>query len=597
MFYLFDSGFSIILLIILFIVVFSKISNLKYRLTVLERRFSEKKEDTVAEVLNTAPGQLPNVSDLSVINNKENITIPPEVQYGPTTEDKFISWLKEDWLLKLGGLLLLIGLGWFTTYAFMNNWIGEFGRITLGLVVGVAVLALGSWRIKKYINQGGVFLVVGSAIILLTVFAAREIYDMFTPFFALILMFLSTAYISLVSVKYNTLAVSMSGLILAFLSPLLTNSSQANEIGLFAYLFVVTLGAIWIVAIRSNWGSLIFASLMGVSIYSLPIVSYYHRYNNDTLLWFAYGFAFVFFLSSIINILNSKENDIKAFLWTAVGNGAFLLLWIMSCVNSQWQSSIIALWMVIFAVGSFIAFSATKIKSVFYVYAGVAVAMLLTATTIELEGAALVVAFTLECFLIPVLTYYVTNDIRASAVGSLLTALPAVMSLYYLDLYYRSTSVITKDFFVVFLVVATLLSLGLIYKNINKIKNIPDFYLDSLFLIVGSVYAYVLVWAMFHVGIYPEVAAVTISLITFIIIGLVKYFYGISVGSKILRNYGAILIGFVILRLLFVDIWRMEISGKIVVFVLIGVLLMSTAFIGKRIKSGFTVDTDSQIKA
>ena len=49
---------------------------------------------------------------------------------------KFVTWIKEDWLMKLGALLLLIGFGWFATYAFLNNWIGPAGRISLGLGLG-----------------------------------------------------------------------------------------------------------------------------------------------------------------------------------------------------------------------------------------------------------------------------------------------------------------------------------------------------------------------------------------------------------------------------------------------------------------------------
>ena len=359
MYYLFDGLFgSPILLIILFIVIFVKISNLKQRISILESKLAgdRKPVNNEAPAFNTA---VLNASGQPIVNNSETITAPQEITYSPSVGEKFATWLKDDWLLKLGGFLLLIGLGWFTTYAIMNNWIGEFGRITLGIFVGVMVLALGSWRIKKYINQGGIFLVVGSAIILLTIFAARELYGMFTPLFALILMFLSTAYIALISVKYDAFAVSLSGLVLAFISPLLTNSANVDEVGLFSYLFVVTLGAVWIVVIKNNWGSLIFASLVGVTFYSLPMLSGFNNNQNDILLWLAYGFASVFFLASIINIINSKENDIKSFLWTAIGNGGFLLMWIMSYVSEEWQSSVIALWMAVFAVGAFIAFSTT----------------------------------------------------------------------------------------------------------------------------------------------------------------------------------------------------------------------------------------------
>src|SRR3989344_8076346 len=40
------------------------------------------------------------------------------------SENRFLAWLKENWLLKLRALLLLIGFGWLVSYAFLNNWIG-----------------------------------------------------------------------------------------------------------------------------------------------------------------------------------------------------------------------------------------------------------------------------------------------------------------------------------------------------------------------------------------------------------------------------------------------------------------------------------------
>jgi uncharacterized membrane protein len=587
MLYLFDSGLSIILLIILFIVVFVKIGNLKYRITVLESKAINAK---------SVDAQQPTANPAFVLDNLGRPIIPGvapqsenrEIPIKPATGDKFVSWLKDDWLLKLGGLLLLIGLGWFTTYAFVNNWIGELGRITLGLLLGVLVIALGTWRIKKYINQGGIFLVVGSAIILLTVFAAREAYDMFTPFFALSIMFLSTAYISLISVKYNAFAVSLSGLVLAFVAPLLTNSPSANITSLFSYLFVVTLGAIWIVAIKNNWGALIFANLLGVLFYSITSGNF--SSNTGSLIWFVYGFAGLFFLTSVINIINSKETDIKAFLFTAVANGAFLLYSIMSLVTKEWQSSVIALWMVIFAVGAFLSFSVTKIKSVFFVYAGVTLAMLVVATTIELDGAALVVAYTVESLLVPILIYFATRDVRVSTVGALLIIGPTLLSLHNLELYYRSKVVITEDFFVILLIILSLMGLGLLYRKIKEPGVNYGFYPDNLLLIVGSVYAYVLLWSAIHVAINEDVVATTLSLVVFTIIALVKYFYGLSVGSNILRNYGGALIGFVILRLLFIDIWDMEMGAKVFVFILIGILLMSTAFVSRRIKSGTLIN-------
>ena len=62
---------------------------------------------------------------------------------GTTSADRFVRWIREDWLLKLGALLLLVGLSWLASYAFLNNWIGPMGRIALGLVAGTGFIALG----------------------------------------------------------------------------------------------------------------------------------------------------------------------------------------------------------------------------------------------------------------------------------------------------------------------------------------------------------------------------------------------------------------------------------------------------------------------
>ncbi len=79
--------------------------------------------------------------------------------------------------------------------------------------------------------------------------------------------------------------------------------------------------------------------------------------------------------------------------------------------------------------------------------------------------------------------------------------------------------------------------------------------------------------------------ATIISLVLFTIIALAKYFYGLSVGSKTLKNYGGIFLGFVVLRLLFIDVVRMDVNSRVIVFFFIGLLLVSTAFIGKKIKN------------
>jgi len=510
------------------------------------------------------------------------------IQNGPTSFDKFGEWLKEDWLIKLGALLLLIGFGWLTTYAFLNNWIGPMGRIALGIVAGALFILLGWWRIKKYINQGGIFLVLGSTTILLTIFAAREIYDFFTPFSALVVMFLSTAFVALASVKYNNRALSLLSLTLAGIAPLLTKAPETDHIGLFAYLFVVILGVIWIVALTGQ-RKLTAVSLIIISAYSAPHLlspSSFPLVDIQTLLLFAYAFAALFFLTNTTGILKLKDKEIVPDLVTAAGNGLFLLAWIMTAAQDEWKSLIIAAWIIVFAAGAFLIFKITQRREPFYVYAGVGIAMLAAATSAELNGAALTIAYTIESGIIACVAYSVLRDIKIAERISLLLAGPVILSIESLTSRAWTTSIIHKDFFVLLVLGLIFLGLGLFFlRRVYEVEDKEPQQLNAMLLIVGSAYAYALLWLSLHARLYNDSTAVMISLVVYTIIGLICYFYGLTKDKKSLRLYGNALVGFVVGRLLLVDVWKMELTGRIVTFFLIGALLVSTAFLGKKKQS------------
>lgn len=500
---------------------------------------------------------------------------------GSSLYDQFVNWLKEDWLLKLGVLLLLMGFGWLVTYAFLNNWIGPMGRIALGLGAGVLFLLLGWWRIMKYLHQGGTFLVLGSTIILVTIFAAREIYNFFTPTSALVVMFLSTAFVALASVKNNSRSLALASLILAGIAPLLTNSPTANHIGLFSYLFVVTFGAIWIVLLTGQ-RELTTAALILIVFYSLPHL-FFGLKDTGTLLLFTYAFAALFFITNTAGILKLKDKEIVPDLVTAAGNGLFLLAWIVIAAPDEWKSLIISAWMMVFAVGAFLLFKITQRREPFYVYAGVGIAMLAAATSAELKGATLIIAYTIESGLISLITYFILRDIRIAErismllVGSIILSFSSIVSEAWM------VGVLHKDFFVLLILGLTLFGLGLFYLpriTVLKVEEASQF--NAILLIAGSIYAYVLLWLSLHASLINDSFAVMISLVVYTITGLITYFYGKMNDRKWLRLYGAVLIGFVVARLFIVDIWKMELTGRIITFFLVGALLVSTAFISQK---------------
>ncbi|MSR68074.1 DUF2339 domain-containing protein [Candidatus Peribacteria bacterium] len=497
----------------------------------------------------------------------------------PNASDMLVAWVKEDWLLKMGGLFLLLGFGWLTTYAFINNWIGSMGRISLGILMGTFILILGTWRIRARVHQGSVFIVVGSTTILLTVFAAREYYGFFTPSTSLGVMFLTCAYVALVSVKFNNNALSLASIILSGVAPLLTNSPTSDFTALFAYLLIVVLGTVWIVSV-TNQREITPAALILVTLYSLPQVT--SNAPADTLLLFAYAFSAIFFVTNTIGIVRLREKNLVPDMLTAAGNGIFLLVWILIKAPKDWQSLIISGWMLAFIIGAFIVFKMTNKREPFYVYAGVGIAMLAAATAVELNGAALVIALTIEVAMASWISYQLIHDRGVAERLCLLFIGPVLLSLESLTYSSWYNGVLQEHFFVLLVLAATLMGLGLLFLFSSSTQKPHATNITSALFIVGSFYGFALLWLSLYAAISSHNLAVMISLFVYTLIGLIAYFFGRVHAMKGLGLYGGTLLGLVIARLLLVDVWHMPLSSRFITFFVIGTLLMSTAFFQRR---------------
>ncbi|KKU81513.1 MAG: hypothetical protein UY07_C0016G0012 [Parcubacteria group bacterium GW2011_GWA1_47_8] len=163
---------------------------------------------------------------------------------------------------------------------------------------------------------------------------------------------------------------------------------------------------------------------------------------------------------------------------------------------------------------------------------------------------------------------------------SLLTIGPALLSLS--SIFARWYPGISWDhFFVLFLMMSTLLLLGVFFMFLPKREGRGEF--EESFLIAGSVYAYVLLWLSVHASLPTDQDFATmICLVIYTLIGLSTYAYGKLSERRNLSYYGGTLLGFTIAYLLLVSVWDMELPGRIVTFFLIGTLLMMTAFIGRK---------------
>jgi len=497
---------------------------------------------------------------------------PAEIM--PTVDARgraFVEWIKEDWLMKLGALLFIIGIGWFVTFAFMNNWIGEMGRITLGLITGAAVLALGSWRMRNFKNQGAVLVALGAAVITITAIAARELYGFFTPVSELGIIFLTSAFAAFASVKYRSQSLAALSIVLGHIAPVFVGGIPDTLLA-FVYLFVVAVSTLWVAAF-TGWRFLAATSLAFFAWYSFT-----GGIPDNIIILFI--FAAMYFAANVAAIIKS-EKPTRTDVSTAAGLAILLVVWVLQIVPDVWQSMAIAGWVVLFTIAAFAAFKMSGSKEPLLIYSAIAVGLLGAATAMELSGPALTLAYTFEITALAFATAFVTGSIKYAQQMSLLFLVPIVLSFESINSFASRSSILHDDFFVLFSLSAVLLGLGAFFltrggDSQDELSNNGT--ITSL--VFGTLYALALVWLSLH-AVYEREIATTVALVFYTILGMTAYISGKMRGIHGLFVAGGVLLGAVVLRLIFIEAWRLDMAGKIVVFLLIGALLVTTAFIGR----------------
>ena len=73
-----------------------------------------------------------------------------------------------NWMARVGIIALIVGVGFFLKLAFDNNWVGDTGRVALGILGGLALLGAGEYWQTRYPIYARVLLGGGIALLYLS---------------------------------------------------------------------------------------------------------------------------------------------------------------------------------------------------------------------------------------------------------------------------------------------------------------------------------------------------------------------------------------------------------------------------------------------
>jgi uncharacterized membrane protein len=241
----------------------------------------------------------------------QGLEFPEEAAQTPVSAEK--SSMEENiggtWFARIGMTALVLGVSFFLKYAFDNNWIGEVGRVMIGIIAGVILLGLGEKIIRKYFVYGQLLSGGGLAVLYLSIFAAFNFYSLIGQIPAFFMMMLITAVGIILSIRYDAVSLVIVSTLGGFVTPFLISNGKNNEIGLFSYILMLDL-AILVVSVFKKWRWLNILGFFGtVFVFMAWAGEFYRADEMFVTMVFLTLFFITYSISSLIYNLAQKERS------------------------------------------------------------------------------------------------------------------------------------------------------------------------------------------------------------------------------------------------------------------------------------------------
>ena len=226
---------------------------------------------------------------------------------GECTWRNWVDWervLGRNWFAVIGAVALAVGVGFFLRLAFDNDWIGPTGRVVLGAVAGLALLAASEYTVRRAPPWSRAAAGGGLAILYLALYASFGLYQLIPFAAALVLLGMTVALGWVVAFRHDSRLVACLALFGAFLTPVLLGESVGDRLHVgLAYLLAVDIGIVAVASVR-RWRWYTLAGML--ASYAL-FGGWMNRISADQTLVAELGLAGIFLIffaaSTLHNVL------------------------------------------------------------------------------------------------------------------------------------------------------------------------------------------------------------------------------------------------------------------------------------------------------
>lgn len=244
------------------------------------------------------------------------------------------SWefaLASQWLLRIGVLILLMGIGFFAKISIENEWIGPIGQVLLIAMAGMALLAAGGNILGgtyHLIGQG--LLGAGLVTLYFAVYAAHGMFHVIDMGTAFALMIVVTTLATSLAVRFNSLLVAVIGVLGGYATPVFMESTTVNYPGLLGYMLVLGFGVLGVSWWR-KWHLLQLLALgCDILLFQLSM-KHYGQSDFPVVMPFAASRFLLFSTMAFLhNLVRREKSNLLDLLALALNAWAFFL-------NGQWM--------------------------------------------------------------------------------------------------------------------------------------------------------------------------------------------------------------------------------------------------------------------
>jgi uncharacterized membrane protein len=233
---------------------------------------------------------------------------PPPPRPTPTINAAQLeSVIGRRWVGWAAVVVILFATAFFLKYAFDNRWIGELGRVSIGIAFGIGMCLAGfryqqkGWRIFSQILTAG-----GIVLLYLSNYAAFGYYHLVGQKTAFAFLAILVAEAAALSLVYRAPAIAIMALVGGFLTPLLLHSDRDQYRSFFVYIFVLDAGAL---ALLKHWRGLSSVAYFGTQfLFWIWYDQNYHHQKRGAVLVFQTAIFLLFLLAHLARELWRRES-------------------------------------------------------------------------------------------------------------------------------------------------------------------------------------------------------------------------------------------------------------------------------------------------